>query len=90
MKILAAALILDAIWTASLAAIARTYGLHSAPGMWAGTLGLPGVVAANLLQTNVFHSYDRATAYAVMSAVNLAFYCTVLRGFVSLKRAVWR
>ena len=88
-KILIAALIFAAIWTMSLAAIAQTYGLHSGPGIWAGTLGLPGVVAANLLQTDVLHSYDRATAYAIMFAVNWVFYCSVLQGIVSLKRAVW-
>lgn len=88
MKIAVWALLLAAIWTAVLITIARTVGLRSAPGMWAGAIGLPGVVIANWIQRRILHLFYRPLGYALMFAINWLFYCTVLQGIASLKRTL--
>jgi hypothetical protein len=86
MKILAWAFVLALAWTAALLLIARTVGLHSTAGMWTGAVGLPGVVIANWLQAQLFHSIRRPVGYSLMFLINWGFYCSVLQGIISLKR----
>ena len=69
--------------------IARSPGLHSTPGTWAGVFGLPGVVIANCTQTFVLHKFNRSVGYAIMFLVNWIFYCSVIQGLISVKRSVW-
>jgi hypothetical protein len=88
-KLLIWALALAAAWTIALIIIARTIGLHSAPGMWTGAIGLPGVVIANWMQAQFFHKFNRILGYSLMFLINWGFYCSVLQGIVSLKRRVW-
>ena len=86
MKIALRALILAAIWTATLAIIARSIGLRSTPGMWTGAIGLPGVVIANWTQAHVFHKFYRPVGYSLMFLINWLFYCSVLVGITSVTR----
>jgi hypothetical protein len=86
-KIVFWALVLALIWTSALIIIARTVGLHSTPGMWTGAVGLPGVVLANWIQSQLFHSFHRPLGYSLM--FNWGFYCSVLQGIVSFKRRIW-
>jgi hypothetical protein len=83
------AFVLAVIWTAALILIARTVGLHSTPGMWTGAVGLPGVVIANWIQSQLFHSFHRPLGYSLMFLINWGFYCSVLQGIVSFKRRIW-
>ena len=83
MKILRGALLLAIVWTMALALIQRSIGLHSTPGMWAGALGLPGVVTANLLQPYIH--FDPILTYCIMFLVNWLFYFTVIHGVLSAK-----
>jgi hypothetical protein len=85
-KIVTWALFLALLWTAALVIIARTVGLHSTPGMWTGAIGLPGVVIANWMQSQLFHQFHRTLGYALMFLINWGFYCTVLEGILSMKR----
>jgi hypothetical protein len=85
-KIVLWALALALTWTTALILIARTAGLHSTPGMWAGAVGLPGVVIANWMQAQLFHRFYRPLGYALMFLINWGFYCTVLQGIISFKR----
>jgi hypothetical protein len=89
LKIIGAALILALTWTAILIFIARTVGLHSTPGMWTGAVGLPGVVIANWIQSQIFHRFYRPLGYSLMFLINWGFYCSVLQGIVSFKRRIW-
>jgi accessory gene regulator protein AgrB len=88
-KIVLSALILAVAWTAVLAFIARSYGLHSTPGIWAGVFGLPGVVIANWVQSSILHEFNTTLGYSIMFLVNWIFYCSVIRGLVSVKRSLW-
>lgn len=88
MKIVLWALALALAWTAALILIARSIGLHSTPGMWAGTIGLPGVVIANWAQAQIFHRFNRPLGYTLMFLFNWGFYCSVLQGMISLKRRI--
>ena len=87
MRIVLSALFLAVAWTTALAMIARSPGLHSAPGAWAGAFGLPGVVIANWTQAVVLHKFNRTLGYGIMFLVNWAFYCSVILGLVSVKRS---
>jgi hypothetical protein len=87
-KIITGALILALIWIAALIIIARTVGLHSTPGMWTGAIGLPGVVIANWIQSQLFHTFRRSLGYSLMFLINWGFYCSVLQGIISLKRRI--
>jgi hypothetical protein len=87
LKIILSALGLAVAWTVALAFIARTYGLHSGPGIWAGVFGLPGVVIANWVQGAVLHRFDWTIGYGLMFVVNWGFYCSVILGVVSLRRS---
>jgi hypothetical protein len=89
MKIILSALGLAVVWTVALAFIARTYGLHSGPGIWAGVFGLPGVVIANWTQSTLLHRSYTLLGYSLMFLVNWGFFCTVIQGIVSVKRSVW-
>lgn len=89
MRIVVSALILAVAWTAALAVIARSVGLHSTPGTWAGVFGLPGVVIANWTQTFLLHRFNIYAGYTIMFLVNWMFYCTVILGLVSVKRSLW-
>jgi hypothetical protein len=62
-KIILWALFLALAWIAALILIARTVGLHSTPGMWAGAIGLPGVVISNWTESQLFHEYHRPLGY---------------------------
>jgi hypothetical protein len=86
MKIAIWAFVLALAWTAALILIARTVGLRSAAGMWTGAVGLPGVVIANWLQAQLFHSFHRPLEYSLTFLINWGFYCSVLQGMISLKR----
>jgi hypothetical protein len=88
-KIILPALILAAAWTAALAMISRTYGLHSGPGIWAGVFGLPGVVIANWTQSSLLHEFNTTLGYSVMFLVNWIFYCSVIQGLISVKKSIW-
>jgi len=79
---------LAAAWTAALIVIARTVGLHSTPGMWTGAVGLPGVVIANWMQSAIFHTFFRPLGYSLMFLINWLFYCSVLQGILSVRKAV--
>ncbi|MGA7791864.1 MAG: hypothetical protein WCA19_02420 [Candidatus Acidiferrales bacterium] len=89
MKIAFWGLALSIIWTAALIIIARTVGLHSTPGMWTGAVGLPGVVIANWIQSQLFHRFYRPVGYSLMFLINWGFYCSVLQGIISFKRRIW-
>ena len=89
MKVVLWALALAFLWTAALITIARTTGLHSTPGMWAGAIGLPGVVLSNWIQSQWLHEFHRSLGYALMFLINWGFYCTVLQGIHSLKQRFW-
>ena len=89
MKIVLWALVLALAWTAALIIIAHTAGLHSAPGMWTGAFGLPGVVIANWIQAQLFHRFHRPLGYSLMFVINWVFYCSVLQGIVSFKHRIW-
>jgi hypothetical protein len=86
MKIVLWALTLALIWLTALVTIARTVGVHSTPGMWAGAFGLPGVVIANWIQRNTLHGFHTSLGYGLMFLINWDFYCTVLVGIDSVKR----
>jgi hypothetical protein len=86
-KIILSALALAIAWTGALAFIARTYGLHSAPGIWAGVFGLPGAVIANWMQASLLHEFNQTLGYSLMFLVNWIFYCTVILGLISVKRS---
>ena len=88
MRIVYVALALALAWTAAVIYIARTIGLHSTPGMWTGAVGLPGVVIANWMQAQLFHTFHRPLGYSLMFLINWGFYCTVLEGISSLKRRI--
>ena len=88
MKITLWALALATLWTIVLIVIARTIGLHTTPGMWTGTIGLPGVVIANWIQRQILHAFYRPLGYALMFLINWGFYTSVLQGIVSLKRTL--
>ena len=87
MKIILSALALAIAWTAALAFIARAYGLHSTPGIWAGVFGLPGVVVANWTQASLLHQFNMKIGYTLMFLVNWIFYCSVILGAVSVRRS---
>lgn len=87
MKIILSALALAIAWTGALAFIARNYGLHSTPGIWACVFGLPGVVIANWTQSTLMHQFNQTLGYSLMFLVNWGFYCTVIQGLVSVKRS---
>jgi hypothetical protein len=88
-KIVVWAFVLAVLWTAALFVIARTVGLHSTPGMWTGAVGLPGVVIANWIQSQLFHRFYRPLGYSLMFLINWGFYCSVIQGIVSFKRKIW-
>ncbi len=88
MKILLWAGALAAAWTVALIFIARTVGLHSTPGMWTGAIGLPGVVIANWMQAQIFHTFIRPLGYTLMFLINWGFYSSVIQGILSLKNKV--
>ncbi|HET6144036.1 MAG TPA: hypothetical protein VFE02_11040 [Candidatus Acidoferrales bacterium] len=88
MKIVLWAGALAAAWTGVLIVIARTVGLHSSPGMWAGAIGLPGVVIANWLQSAIFHTFFRPLGYSLMFLINWGFYCSVIQGIVALRSKI--
>jgi hypothetical protein len=88
LKIILLALLFAVAWTAALAMIAHSPGLHSTPGAWAGAVGLPGVVIANWTQSAILHNYNRAVGYGIMFVVNWIFYCSVILGVVSVKRSL--
>jgi hypothetical protein len=88
-KIIVWALFMALLWTAALMIIARTIGLHSTPGMWTGAIGLPGVVIANWMQSQLFHQFHRNLGYSLMFVINWGFYCTVLQGIIAVKDRVW-
>jgi hypothetical protein len=79
---------LSAAWTAVLIVIARTVGLHSTPGMWAGAIGLPGVVIANWMQSSIFRTFYRPLGYSLMFLINWGFYCSVIQGILSVRKVV--
>ena len=89
-KIILSALLLAVAWTMALAIIARNYGLHSGPGIWAGVFGMPGVVIANWFQSSIFHDFNTGIGYSIMFLVNWIFYCSVLQGLISMKRNIWK
>ncbi|HXP79067.1 MAG TPA: hypothetical protein VN976_04120 [Verrucomicrobiae bacterium] len=89
MKIVIWALVLALVWTAALILIAHTVGLHSTPGMWTGAVGLPGVVLANWIQSQLLHRFYRPLGYSLMFLINWGFYCSVLEGIVSFRRRIW-
>ena len=89
MKIIIWAFILALAWTTALIIIARTVGLHSTPGMWTGAVGLPGVVIANWIQSQLFHRFYRPLGYSLMFLINWGFYCSVIQGIISFKRRIW-
>ena len=89
MKIALWALALAAIWTIALFVIATTVGVHSAPGMWTGAIGLPGVVIGNWIQRRIVHAFYRPVGYSLMFLINWVFYCTVLQGIQSARRTLW-
>ncbi len=89
MRTVLSAFILAVAWTVALAMIARSPGLHSIPGTWAGVFGLPGVVIAHWTESSLLHKYNRALGYAIMFLVNWIFYCSVIEGIVSVKRTIW-
>jgi hypothetical protein len=88
-KIIMAGLALAAAWTTALIIIANTAGLHSPQGMWLGAVGLPGVVLANWMQSQLFHKFNRTLGYALMFLINCGFFCSVIQGIVSVKRGIW-
>lgn len=88
MKIILWSGVLAAAWTAALIVIASTVGLHSTPGMWTGAIGLPGVVIANWMQSAIFHTFFRPLGYSLMFLINWGFYCTVIQGILSVRKAV--
>jgi hypothetical protein len=88
-KIIIAGLALATAWTAALIFIAKTAGLHSTPGMWLGAFGLPGVVFANWMQAQLFHTFNRPLGYSLMFLINWGFFCSVIQGIVSVKRGIW-
>jgi hypothetical protein len=89
-KILLMAGALAAAWTAALLFIARTVGLHSTPGMWTGAIGLPGVVIANWVQAQIFHTFIRPLGYSLMFLINWGFYCSVIQGILSVRNKLAR
>jgi len=86
LKILLWALFFAAAWTAALAVVAHSPGLHSTPGIWLGVFGLPGVVIANWVQGFVFHKFSNYLGYPRMFLVNWLFYCSVIQGLASIQR----
>jgi hypothetical protein len=89
-KIIFWAAALAAAWTAVLIFIARTIGLHSTLGMWTGAIGLPGVVIANWMQSQIFHRFNRPLGYSLMFLINWGFYCSVIQGILSVRNKVAR
>ena len=83
-------LLLALAWTATLAAIAYNYGLHSDAGMWAGAIGLPGVVIANAIRSHLSGGSTETVGYFLMFLVNWIFYCSVILGCTSIKRQLWK
>ena len=90
MKIAMWALLLAVAWTAALATVAHSAGLHSTSGVWLGVFGLPGVVIANWVQSFLFHRFNNYLGYNLMFLVNWIFYCSVIQGLVSVKRRLWK
>jgi len=90
LKIAMWALLLAVAWTAALATVAHSPGLHSTPGIWLGVFGLPGVVIANWMQSFLFHGFNNYLGYNLMFLVNWIFYCSVIQGLVSVKRGLWK
>ena len=90
MKIAMWALLLAVAWTAALATVAHSAGLHSTPGIWLGVFGLPGVVIANWVQSFLFHGFNNYLGYNLMFLVNWIFYCSVIQGLVSVKHRLWK
>jgi len=88
LKIILTAFVLAIAWTISLFMIAQDYGLHSTPGIWAGVFGLPGVVIANWIQSNLLHEFNTKLGYAIMFLVNWVFYCSVIQGLVSVVKSI--
>ena len=84
------ALLLAVAWTAALATVAHSAGLHSTPGIWLGVFGLPGVVIANWVQSFLFDGFNNYLGYSLMFLVNWIFYCSVIQGLVSVKRRLWK
>jgi len=84
------ALLLAVAWTVALANVAHSLGLRSAPGIWLGVFGLPGVVIANWAQSFLFHRFNNYLGYSFMFLVNWIFYCSVIQGLVSVKRKLLR
>ncbi len=89
MRIALWAVVLDVAWTVALTAVAHSPGLHSTPGMWLGVFGLPGVAIANWVQSFFFARFNLYFDYSLMFLVNWIFYCSVIRGLVSVKRKFW-
>jgi len=90
LKIALWALLLAVAWTAALATVAHSPGLHSTPGIWLGVFGLPGVVIANWVQSFLFHGFNIYLGYCLMFLVNWIFYWSVIQGLVSVKRGLWK
>ena len=88
MKIAMWALLFAVIWLVALNVIARSPGLHSTQGMWAGALGFPGVIVASWVRPWFIHHnpHDEA-GRSVMFIVNWMFYCTVLQGLILVRES---
>jgi hypothetical protein len=89
-RIVVWALLLAIAWTVVLTIIARSPGLHSAPGIWTGVFGLPGVVVASWVRPFLGRNPNDRLGYTVMFLVNWIFYCSVIQGIVSVKRVLWK
>lgn len=82
------ALLLAIVWTVTLGVVAHSHALHSPAGMWTGVFGLPGVVVASWVRPHLGRGPHNRIEYAVMFLVNWVFYCTLIFGFLSVKRSV--
>jgi|ERR1700722_17835053 hypothetical protein len=85
MRIVLWALLLAVAWTVAVAIIAQSIGFHSAPGMWAGVFGLPGVVVASWVRPYLGRNAHDLLGYSVRFLVNWIFYCSVIKGLLSMK-----
>jgi len=89
MRIALWAFLLAVVWTVAVAVIAQSIGFHSAPGMWAGVFGFPGVVFASWVRPYLGRNTHNQLGYAVMFLVNWIFYCSVIKGLLSMKSFLW-
>ena len=85
MRIVLWAFLLAVVWTVAVVIIAQSIGFHSAPGMWAGVFGFPGVVVASWVRPYLGRNDHNHMGYAVMFLVNWIFYCSVIKGLLSMK-----